>query len=497
MQNDQGNNGVFPDSETPADVEPTDTGSAAAPVESPAAETVPVEVVSAETPSKDTLPGESADERSLGASSAAMPSDETSADGHALDAPVAEGVSSGPLLSVQLPAVPSLRVQSYDSSLTDAGMIVSADFRDPASIDGSGDFGDGSSDTSAAGVEGDDPSERREPDQSDFARNENEAAASRYPYDSYAYAGDDRADGVAGDADIDGAGGGDGFVPDPSAIDDAESAARDARTFQVADHGVDVSPVPPAVPPHAAYAAEPSAESAGHADGTGRRQPDGSTTATDAAAVAETKSNDRFTFRDFLLWCGVPVLIVLLIRILLVGFYEIPSRSMMDTVVPGDRVVASKLTPKVFDLKRGDVVVFKDPNNWLSEEQSSGFGGGYLIKRLIGLPGDVVECKGAGQPVTINGVAINESSYIRPGVEPSAFPFSVTVTEGHIFVMGDNRANSADSRYHQDDADRGLVPISDVVGVGFVRYWPLDRISLIDSHHEVFDAVPEGTASGE
>nr|WP_140494927.1 signal peptidase I [Bifidobacterium sp. UTBIF-78] len=296
---------------------------------------------------------------------------------------------------------------------------------------------------------------------------------------------------------MDGAGGVDGFASDPSAIDDAESAARDARTFQVADHGVDVSPVPPAVPPHAAYAAEPSAESAGHADGSGRRQPDGSVTATDAAAGAETKSNDRFTFRDFLLWCGVPVLIVLLIRILLVGFYEIPSRSMMDTVVPGDRVVASKLTPKVFDLKRGDVVVFKDPNNWLSEEQSGGFGGGYLIKRLIGLPGDVVECKGAGQPVTINGVAINESSYIRPGVEPSAFPFSVTVTEGHIFVMGDNRANSADSRYHQDDADRGLVPISDVVGVGFVRYWPLDRISLIDSHHEVFDAVPEGTASGE
>ena len=174
---------------------------------------------------------------------------------------------------------------------------------------------------------------------------------------------------------------------------------------------------------------------------------------------------------------------------------KIPSRSMMDTTVPGDRVVTSKLTPKIFDLQRGDVVVFKDPNNWLNEEQSSAPGGGYLIKRLIGLPGDVVECKGAGQPVTINGVAINETSYIRPGVDPSAFPFSVTVTEGRVFVMGDNRANSADYRYHQDDGDRGLVPISDVVGVGIAKYWPLDRLGAIDDHHEVFKDVPDASGS--
>ena len=157
-------------------------------------------------------------------------------------------------------------------------------------------------------------------------------------------------------------------------------------------------------------------------------------------------------------------------------------------------MVTSKLTPKIFDLQRGDVVVFKDPNNWLNEEQSSA---------PVAVPhqatdrpaGDVVECKGAGQPVTINGVAINETSYIRPGVDPSAFPFSVTVTEGRVFVMGDNRANSADSRYHQDDGDRGLVPISDVVGVGIAKYWPLDRLGAIDDHHEVFKDVPDASGS--
>ncbi len=258
-----------------------------------------------------------------------------------------------------------------------------------------------------------------------------------------------------------------------------QADARDSRTFQVADHGIALSPVPPA-PARPAHAA--SSAGAGAAAGAN-------------AAAASSSDDDHFTLRDFFLWCGVPVLIVLLIRIFAVGFYEIPSRSMMDTMVPGDRVVTSKLTPKIFDLQRGDVVVFKDPNNWLNEEQSSAPGGGYLIKRLIGLPGDVVECKGAGQPVTINGVAINETSYIRPGVDPSAFPFSVTVTEGRVFVMGDNRANSADSRYHQDDGDRGLVPISDVVGVGIAKYWPLDRLGAIDDHHEVFKDVPDASGS--
>ncbi|QOL35346.1 signal peptidase I [Bifidobacterium lemurum] len=251
--------------------------------------------------------------------------------------------------------------------------------------------------------------------------------------------------------------------PEPQAYADAiDTEARDARTFQVADHGVDPTPVPP------------PASSGRHAAARG----------------------DSFTFRDMLVWCGVPIIIVLLLRIFLVGLYTIPSRSMMDTIEPGDRVLTSKLTPGVFDLERGDVIVFHDPANWLSSEQNSDIVGDYLIKRLIGLPGDVVACEGPGEPVTINGVAINETSYIRPGVDPSSFAFSVTVTEGHVFVMGDNRSSSADSRFHQDDGSNGLVPISDVVGVGLIRYWPLDRIGLLDAHHEVFADVSDGDASG-
>lgn len=260
-------------------------------------------------------------------------------------------------------------------------------------------------------------------------------------------------------------------------------AAREARNFQVADHGVDPTPVPFTV-----ESAEVAAESMANAQSQSTR------TRSRAAHKAPRTSDDRFTLRDFFLWCGVPVVIVLLIRIFLLGFYEIPSRSMQDTILPGDRVIASKLTPGVFDLQRGDVVVFKDPNGWLADEQTNAVLGSYLIKRLIGLPGDTVACEGAGQPVTVNGVAIDESSYIRPGVDPSAIAFSVTVTEGHVFVMGDNRANSADSRYHLEDADHGLVPISDVAGTAFITYWPLGRIGALESHHEVFDQVPDATA---
>ncbi len=201
---------------------------------------------------------------------------------------------------------------------------------------------------------------------------------------------------------------------------------------------------------------------------------------------------ESFGWRDTLIWCGIPVLVVILVRVFLLGFYVIPSGSMMDTIEPGDRVITSKITHKISGLKRGDVVVFKDPDNWLQEEHKGSLGGDFLIKRLIGLPGDTVACEGAGKPVTVNGVAIDESSYLRSGVDPSSFAFNVTVTEGHVFVMGDNRANSADSRYHQEDSSHGLVPISDVVGVALAKYWPLSSISTLDAHHEVFKDVPDG-----
>ncbi|MBW3080180.1 signal peptidase I [Bifidobacterium saguinibicoloris] len=280
-----------------------------------------------------------------------------------------------------------------------------------------------------------------------------------------------------------------------------DSDERDRHTLRVAGHGI----APDDMPSVAGFdeiiggadASGAPGSGSSHTRGRGaHRAPsrgDGTGIAgvTDAANTTDRNGGGSFSWKDTLIWCGIPILVVVLIRVFLIGFYEIPTRSMESTIEPGDRVVTLKIAPRVVGLQRGDVVVFHDPANWLAGEQTSNpLGGDYLIKRLIGLPGDVVACKGAGQPITVNGVAIDESAYLKAGVQPSAFPFSVTVTEGHVFVMGDNRGNSADSRYHQDDGDHGLVPVSDVVGVGLARYWPLNRLGALDAHNEVFADVP-------
>lgn len=257
----------------------------------------------------------------------------------------------------------------------------------------------------------------------------------------------------------------------------------DEHIVTVAGHGVDPSPVP--------LQSEDDEESLSSSD---LRKVEKMHPRHQRRHVAVSVKS-RSTLREIFLWYVMPVVVVILIRSFLIGAYTIPSGSMLETIHIGDQVLTSKLSPSIFSLRRGDIIVFEDPANWLSSEKKSGlFGGNNLIKRLIGLPGDTVECKGDGEPVTVNGVPIRESSYIRPGVTPSAFPFKIHVKQDHVFVLGDNRANSADSRYHRDDGDDGLVPISKVKGVAFMRYWPLTRISMLDDHHDAFDNVsPESS----
>lgn len=207
----------------------------------------------------------------------------------------------------------------------------------------------------------------------------------------------------------------------------------------------------------------------------------------------EPKHRKKGSWKGWVLSVGIPVLVVVFLRLFVFGVYVVPSGSMENTLLIGDHILTSKLSGKITPLRRGEVIVFKDPGHWLTKAQDDAFGGGFLVKRLIGLPGDTVACCTSQGLVTINGVPIHEQSYLYPGNPPSKIRFDVKVTPGHIFVMGDHRNISADSRYHLNEDD-GLVPISDVVGVVKLVWWPLDRWKWIGDPSSVYRGV--GGVSG-
>ncbi len=203
---------------------------------------------------------------------------------------------------------------------------------------------------------------------------------------------------------------------------------------------------------------------------------------------------------------AMALVLSLVIKTFLLQAFFIPSQSMEDTLLRGDRVVVSKLTPGPFSLHHGDIVVFKDPGGWLDPVppvQDGGLrkivrealtfvglvpqdSGEHLIKRAIGLPGDAVACCDDQGRLTVNSVALEES-YLYPGDDPSDATFSVTVPAGHLWVMGDHRSVSKDSRFNEQQ----FVPIDDVVGKAFVTVWPLGRMSGLGVPDAVFADVPE------
>lgn len=211
---------------------------------------------------------------------------------------------------------------------------------------------------------------------------------------------------------------------------------------------------------------------------------------------AEAEQPQRSFWKELPLLIGIALLLALLIKTFLVQAFSIPSDSMQNTLQRGDRVLVDKLTPWFgSEPERGEVVVFHDPANWLAGEPTpepniaqtilSKIGlmpsaeEKDLIKRTIAIGGDTVECKKGG-PVVVNGKALDEP-YIFPGNSAcDDFPFGpITVPKGKIWVMGDHRQNSQDSRYHQQDSTQGFVPVKDVVGRAVVVAWPVTRWSTL------------------
>lgn len=206
---------------------------------------------------------------------------------------------------------------------------------------------------------------------------------------------------------------------------------------------------------------------------------------------------------SFLVPFVVILLLVALFKTFVIQYFEIPTGSMESTLVSGDRVAVTMYDSD--DIKRGDIVVFRDPDHWLNTVDPTGLrglirdglilirilpedSGHHLIKRVIGMPGDRVVSDGRGT-VSVNGVVLHET-YVKAGVSPSEVAFDVTVPDSMVWVMGDNRSNSADSRLHMDDVHGGFVPLSDVVGVAKSIIWPVSRWDGLGEGEDVFAGVP-------
>lgn len=224
-------------------------------------------------------------------------------------------------------------------------------------------------------------------------------------------------------------------------------------------------------------------------------------------------------------WLEFPLMIVLALAIafvvksLLVQAFYIPSGSMEDTLQVGDRVLVNKLVYHLRDIQRGDVVVFDGTDSFAPEvettpasnpvtgalqELARAIGlappdGRDFIKRVIGVGGDRVTCCDAQGRITVNGVPLDEASYLYPGDVPSQAPFDVVVPPGSLWVMGDHRSASADSRAHLGDPGGGFVPVDRVLGRAFVVVWPFKDAQVL-SIPDTFDqpalqAAPKGATA--
>jgi len=198
--------------------------------------------------------------------------------------------------------------------------------------------------------------------------------------------------------------------------------------------------------------------------------------------------------REVLIVLVSALILSLLLKTFVFQSFWIPSGSMENTLQVNDRILVSLWRPGPLDLRHGDVVVFSDPGGWLGPSQVPAPTGGakawnefatftgllpqdageHLVKRVIGLPGDIVACNPADGVVTVNGTRLQEG-YLKPDTQSCPYAWEVTVPADRVWVLGDNRSNSADSRAHIGDPGGGTIPLSSVVGTAFVTVWPFDH----------------------
>jgi signal peptidase I len=200
------------------------------------------------------------------------------------------------------------------------------------------------------------------------------------------------------------------------------------------------------------------------------------------------KGTSRSSFwKELPILLGAAIVVALLVRTFVLQTFYVPSESMEHTLNINDRVLVNKLVYDFRSPARGEVIVFTSPLDWRTAENEKDF-----VKRVIGVPGDHVTCCVNGH-LTINGVQLNEP-YLDTdnggNVPASPSTFNITVPQGRLWVMGDNRVESADSAYHWTHNGQNItestIPISSVIGRAFVLFWPLGRATWL--------SVPKGFA---
>ena len=283
--------------------------------------------------------------------------------------------------------------------------------------------------------------------------------------------------------------------PDPAASTARQgsagqgSAGKGPEGGPEAEHGLEAEHDPeaqggPEVAEQAGEAGQPGASTAGKpAAGSG-----GSGAARPKPATAR-KRGGRFV-RELVILVAIALVIAVAIKTYAIQAFFIPSGSMQNTLEINDRVLVNKIVYDLRPIHRGDIVVFNGDGSWdpgsvpasenFAEKFADGFAsmfgfghpGDILIKRVIGLPGDDVACCDAQGRVTVNGVPLTEQSYLYPDDVPSQSRFNIVVPPGRLWVMGDHRSISDDSRDHEGDPGDGTVPESAVLGRAFVIIWP-------------------------
>ena len=233
------------------------------------------------------------------------------------------------------------------------------------------------------------------------------------------------------------------------------------------------------------------------------------------AGPAKERANAKKSFwRELPFLFAVALVLALLIKAFAIQAFRIPSGSMKDTLLVGDRVLVNKMVYDLRGIDRGDIVVFNGQGSWdpsvPPDPGENPFARAYhgvlrtvgletdgtdYIKRVIGLPGDQVACCDPRGRITVNGVALHESSYLYPGSDPSVQKFRIVVPQGRLWVMGDHRADSADSRYHLQDPGDGTIPVNAVVGRAFIVIWPPSQFRALPIPNTFKQAALEGAGA--